>query len=130
MDAVMRWCCDWKAAPGTAAGKTETNTFRCNSLDAAAGPPNIVYATPFSGSGGASEPAGPDANSPWALPPWKVELAVTKAVNTAAVLHPLRVPPRVSLALPCAINESDSYRYLGLRMHVDLTDRLATKHLI
>ena len=31
---------------------------------------------------------------------------------------------------PVTITESDSYRYLGLRMHVDLSDRLATSHII
>ena len=58
--------------------------------------------------------------------PWKVEIAA--AAEAASKQRP--APPIEALAEPRAITESDSYRYLGLRLSTDLTDRLATDHII
>ena len=127
MDAVMRWCNDWDMKASTTVGKTETNSYGSTSTRAAP-----ITATPFVDSAagaGEAAAAADDADlvpSPWG--PWKVE----KAAAAAAAANPGLVRANAERVVPgpVTITESDSYRYLGLRMHVDLSDRLATSHII
>ena len=128
MRAVMRWCNDWYAKPGLSAGKTETNSYLCDADAAGDNPPPIVYAHPVDDAAedncAAAPAAGEEAPVVWG--PWKVEIAA--AAEAASKQRP--APPIEALVEPRAITESDSYRYLGLRLSTDLTDRLATDHII
>ena len=131
MDAVMHWCHDWHMEVGVDKGKTETCTFPGYPSAEVMLP--AVYANPYHAPDGAAAAPGSAATgvaseSECVVSPaaWKVELAA--AAEAAA--DPGHLQAAMALPVSCAINESDSYRYLGLRVHADLTDRLATKHLI
>ena len=128
MGAVMLWCRHWYAKPGFSAGKTETNSYLCDADVADDNPPPRVYAYPVDDATddnyAAAPAAGEDALVVWG--PWKVEIAA--AAEAASKQRP--VPAIEAPAEPRAITDSDSYRYLGLRLHTDLTDRLATDHII
>ena len=117
MDAVMRWCRDWFMEASTGAGKTETVTYRPNPLQP--GPPgHAVFAA-------VPPDTGPDEDHnilPWG--PWKVSAAI--AADVKGLTDP--VPP--ASAAPRAISDSLGYRYLGWRSWFDISDNLATSHLI
>ena len=133
MDAVMRWCRDWYMEVGTDKGKTETCTFPGHASGVPE--PAVVIASPLGAPDrDAAEPGGvaaglraaPDLEDAAGPAPWKVEVAAAAEAAADLISSQLAAP----LLPSCAITESASYRYLGLRVHADLTDRLATKHLI
>ena len=128
MGAVMRWCRDWNAKPGFSAGKTETNTYLFGAAAVGGeGPPPQVYAYPVDDAANDDHTDVSDdgaALEVWG--PWKVEIAAAAEAATKQRPAPINEVP----AAPRAIIDSDSYRYLGLRLHTDLTDRLATDHII